>query len=522
MRQPFRSKGNYVQVSTAKSYPAPVGGWNAKDALADMKSTDAITLDNWYPRPTYCEIRGGYTPDASSATGLTGTGKTLAVYNSLTGTNKLFCYTTSGVYDVSSPGIVGAAVATRTDGKHQWTMFGDGTNNYLIAANGVDKILYYDGTTWLEVDGTTTPALTGLATTSIISVFVSKGRLFFIEKSSLSFWYLAAGAAGGALTEYDLSGVAKKGGFLMAGSTWTVDAGDGPDDQVVLITSEGEVIVYAGTNPSSATTWALVGVFDLGKPLGRRCVTKFGSDLVILTQNGAFPMAAAMPSASLDYTKSLSYKIENAFNEAARTYGSVFGWKAISYPNQSALIVNVPHTENGEHVQYVMNTINRSWCRFLEWDAEDFAVFNGDLYFCTGTKVVKAWTGTVDGINDIEAYGKTAFSYFNSIGTQKKFKLFRPVLAVNGSISFLADIDVDFQDNLISGTAVYSVVTGAQWDVSNWDEAYWASELVVKKRWTSPSEWQGYCAAAKIKIATNSLTVQWLSSDWIYETGGML
>lgn len=521
MRQPLRTRASVPrgQIAAAKSYPAPVGGWNARDALAAMKPTDAVVLDNWFPNASYCEIRGGY---ASHASGMTGSGKTLAVYNGLTGANKMFSATASGVYDVSSAGAVGASVAARTDGKHQWTMFGDGTNNWLIMVNGVDKPLYFDGTTWTAVDAVSTPALTGLTTTNIIGVNDYKGRLFFIQKASLSFWYLAAGAAGGALTEFDLSAEAARGGFLMFMSTWTRDAGDGQDDVAVFVTSEGEAIVYQGNNPSSADAWAKVGSYYIGKPLGRRAATKFGGDLVIQTQNGAFPLSAALQSASIDYKLALSFKIERAFTESALSYGSVFGWEAAVFPAHSALIVNVPVSEDGTHYQYVMNTITKSWCRFLGWNAETFAVFNGDIYFCVGNTVKKAWTGTIDGVDDIVAYGKTAFSYFDRPGVQKKFDMFRPVLAVNGNLSFLTDIDVDFQDTLISGTALYSVTSGARWDVDNWDEGFWASGLEIVKEWTSPDEWNGYCASGKVKIATNSLMVQWMSSDWIYKIGGPL
>jgi hypothetical protein len=48
-----------------------------------------------------------------------------------------------------------------------------------------------------------------LTTTSIVNVFASKGRLYFIEKNSLSFWYLAAGVVGGALTEFPLDTLSK-------------------------------------------------------------------------------------------------------------------------------------------------------------------------------------------------------------------------------------------------------------------------------------------------------------------------
>jgi hypothetical protein len=520
MRRPTQNKPQgRQQISNFISYQAPVGGWNAVDAIADMKPSEALVLDNWYPRTGYCEIRGG---SESHTTGMTGLSKTLAVYNGLDGTNQMFCSTESGVYDVTASGVAGASVATITSGKHQHVMFGDGTNNWLIMVNGVDKPLYYDGTNWTAVDGVTSPALTGITTTSLIGLCIHKGRLMFIENDSLSFWYLAAGAAGGALTEFDLSGVAQKGGYLMAMASWTVDSGSGPDDRMVFVTSEGEVIVYQGTNPSSSNTWALVGVYALGAPLGRRCLLKVGSDLIILTQIGAYPLSAIWNESGVNYSHAVSRKIEQAFNTAALSYGDNFGWEAIAYPDQSAVLVNVPITEDGAHHQYVMNTITRAWCRFIGWDAESFAVMNGDLYYCQGTNVIKAWIGTSDQGSNVEAYGKTAFSHFNERGQIKQFKMFRPVLAVNGSLSFLVDIDVDYADSEIYGVANYSVTASGMWDVGNWDEVYWASGLQIVKDWNSPASWLGYAAAGKVKIATDSLQVQWMATDFLYEHGNAL
>lgn len=520
MRRPSRNKSKQKQqVSQFVSYQAPVGGWNAYSALADMKPSEAVWLDNWYPNPSYVEIRGG---SASHATGMTGTGKTLAVYNGINGASKMFCSTASGVYDVSSAGAVGASVASRTSGKHQSLMFGDGTNNYLIMCNGVDKPLYYDGSTWLAVDGATSPALTGVTTTKLVSPIAHKGRLMFIEKDTLKFWYLAAGAAGGALTAFDLSGVAQKGGFLVAAESWTVDAGNGPDDRMVFITSEGEVIVYQGTNPSSSATWSLVGVYAISEPLGYNCIFRYGSELMFLTKQGAYPLSTVWNSSGMDFSKAATHKIQSAFNESATTYGSIYGWKAISYPAQSAVLVNVPLAEDGKHYQYVMNTINNSWCRFIGWDAEDFALFNGELYYCQSTKVIKAWTGTSDQGGNIEAYGKPAFSYFGSRGQQKDFKMFRPVLSVNGSISFLIDLDIDFEDNEIIGSATYSITSSGSWDSSSWDEAYWESGLRIVKDWQTPNAWTGYSATGKIKVATNLLNIQWMSSDYVFEVGNGL
>lgn len=520
MRTPTQNKpSGRQQISSVINYPAPVGGWNAVSSLADMKPDEAIVLDNFFPKPAYCELRGG---SIDHATGMTGTGKTLMVYNSLTGSNSIFCTTSSGTYNVSTAGAVGASVAARTNGKHQHVMFGDGTSQWLIAVNGVDKPLYYNGTTWTAVDGATSPALTGVTTTNLINVAVFKGRLMFIEKSTMAFWYLASGVAGGALTKFDLSGVAQKGGYIVAMSSWTVDSGTGPDDRMVFVTSEGELIVYQGTNPAAAATWELVGVYTIGRPLGYRCLLRVDSDLIIMTQNGAFPITSAFTSTDINYVTAVSRKIENAFNDAARTYFNNFGWSATLYPAQSAVIVNIPIAEDSTHYQYVMNTITRSWCRFTDWNAEDFAVYNNELYFCTGTKTVKAWTGVSDNGANIVGYGKTAFSYFGKKSQLKKFRLYRPILATNGPLGYLTDLDIDFADAAIINTASTGASSASLWDAVNWDSANWAAGIDISKSWTSTNSWPGFCASGKLRVDTNGVSVQWISNDYAFETGGVL
>jgi hypothetical protein len=396
-------------------------------------------------------------------------------------------------------------------------MFGDGTNSWLIAANGVDKPAYYDGTTWTAVDAGTTPALTGLTTTKIVSVNVYKGRLFFIEKDSLNVWYLSSGFAGGALTKLSLAAEAKKGGYLLAMATWTRDSGAGADDYAVFFTSEGEALVYQGDNPSSASFWAKVGSYTIEKPLGYRCVTQYGPDCVVMTESGVYPMSALLQTGEVERAKfALSYKIQNAMTNAARSYSGNFGWKTTLFPAYDALIVNVPIVENGTHEQYVMNTITKSWCQFTDWNAEDFAVFNGQLYFVKGSTTYQAWTGVNDLGNNITYYAKQAFQNFGDMNP-KHCKMFMPILTTNGSVNYGVDVDVDFADDEITGTASYSVSTGAFWNSSNWNESFWSSGTQVVKQWTSPSEWTGRWLAGKIKIVSLNLTVQWIASSMIYE-----
>lgn len=517
IRQPIATKTPLrQQISRVESRAAPVNGWNARDSLATMKPGDAITLKNWWPTTTDCVIRGG---EEDHADGTTGDVETLAVYNAPSGTSKMFATTDSGVYDASSAGTVGASVATSTNGYWQYTNFGDGTNNWLIMVNGTDKPNYYNGSAWTAVDNASTPALTGLTTTSIVNVFQHIGRLFFIEKNSLSAWYLAAGSAGGALTEFDFASIAKKGGYLVAGGTWSLADGENQNDLAVFVTSQGEVIVYRGTNPSSASTWEKVAHYELGRPQGSRCLLKIGSDLHVITENGVFPLSALLSAKEIDGRLAITNKIEKAFSEASLTYGANIGWEGVYYPAQSAAIFNIP-IEGAQAKQYLMNTGSprKPWCEFDAWHASCFAVFAGSLYYGSGTEVRKAWTGTSDDGENIVAVAKEAFSTYGS-SQQKELTLYRPILQVNGSISFLTGMDVDFKDTNIAGEATYTVTNGAQWDVGDWDEVYWAASLDIVRKWGSPQECIGTWFAGKLKVATNQLEVHWIATDAMFEIG---
>jgi len=520
MRKPSKNRNPIKQQTSAVfSISAPTGGWNARDSLANMSPNDAIRLRNWFPTTTDCEMRKGY---ASHATGITAVPQTLMAYNAMDGTNEMYAADANDIWDVTSAGAASGQSATVTNGKFQHLNFGDGTNNYLIMVNGVDSPIYYNGTTFTTITGVSSPALTGVTLSNLIHVNEHKSRLFFIEKDSLSFWYLAAGAAGGALTEFDLSSFCNKGGYLMWMATWSFDSGDGPDDAAVFMTSEGEVIVYRGNNPSSATDWVLMGVYFVGKPLGRRSFVKFGGDLIAITQNGAFPLSQALGGAQLHNDFAVTNKIEDEFTRVATSYGSNFGWEAILYPLKTALIFNIPVVEGGEHKQYVMNTITKSWCEFDSWDAECFVEFNDEIYFGSGTAVYKAWTGADDDGDNIVAEGKTAFNYLGDSTQQKRFNMFRPMLQVNGDISFLTDLDTDFRDDDIVGTASFSATSSALWDSAIWDASYWTSGLQVVRKWASPSSYVGYNVAGKLKIETNSLEVHWIANDYVYEHGGVL
>lgn len=501
-----------------QTLPPPVGGWNTSKSLASMEPADAVELVNFFPRPTHVESRLGSQQHRIIQQRKI---KTLAVFRDIDGAETMLAATNTGIFDASDPGSIvpetsTASLATCTNGRFQWDQFGDGTNNWLILVNGVDKPVYYNGSTAVLVDGASSPAITGITTTNIVHLGVFKERLFFIRSGVLGFDFLPAGAAGGAVSHFDLSSVANLGGYLMAMAVWSRDAGDGPDDYAVFITSQGEALVYSGTDPSSATTWSLVGTFRISRPVGRKCVLKYGADPLILTESGLFPLSSLLASGDERARFAISYKIQSAFSEASRQTVNTYGWTAVSFPQQDMILVNVPHQEEGYHEQFVMNTVTKAWCKFVGWHAEDFVVFDRNLYYCKGDVVYRAWKRTTDEYQAIDrgflltyptgtSITHTARGAFNDWGSPhvKAPAMFLPIVESNRGQGFSAGVDTDF--NLAPfPDALVQVETGiGRWSSARWGISRWGSSTRTVRQWLGASAWPGRWIAGKVKVQSN-------------------
>lgn len=499
-----------------RSLPAPVGGWNARDAVANMKETDAVVLDNYFPTASDVMGRKGY---ANHMTGFSAPVESLLNYT--TTTEKLFACAGTAIYDATAAGAVATAVVTGlTNSRWQHVNITTAGGSYMYAVNGVDKPLLYNGTTWTSIDAVSTPAITGVTTTTLKDVTLHKNRLWFAQDNTLTAWYLPTDSVGGTASPLPLAGVAKRGGEIVSIGTWTLDAGEGMDDHWVAITSEGEVIVYKGTDPSSSTTWALVGAWHLGSPIGQRCLLKYAGDLLLLCVDGIMPLSRALV-ADRTTEASITDKIRTAMTNAAVTYSSYFGWQMIHYPKGNMLIVNIPTESDGDNPhQYVMNTSTGAWCRFLGTDAQCWALLNDEPYFGGDTTVRRFWFEYSDNGANINGRALQAFSYFGKRGTLKHFKMARPIIASTGNPSIRAGINVDFDTSELAGSVTFSPVTTALWDAALWDASVWAGSLRIIKNWQTMG--RVGTAGAMNMITASQIEVRWMASDFIYEPGGFV
>jgi hypothetical protein len=500
------------------SLPAPIGGLNDRDSIADMPMGDAVVLENWWPYPSYLGVRKG---SSDHVTGFAAGVETLVEYLPTSGASKLFAAAGTAIYDVTTAGAVGAAVQTGlTNARWQDSAITTPGGSFLYLVNGADKPRLWDGASWVAVDGASTPAITGVTTTDLIHVCLFKNRLFFVEKNSMSVWYLPVNSIGGAAAEIDLGSIFRLGGSIMACYTWTIDAGNGADDHFVILSTNGEVAVYRGTDPSSAADWSIVGVFVLGRPIGRRCAVKYGGDLAINCMEGVYPLGKGLLSASVDRRIALTDKIQNSVSIAANGYETSFGWQVALYPAANMLLLNVP-IGSGVNFQYAQNTITGAWAKFTGWDANVWLNASSGLYFGDDTTVKKAWTGNLDGTTPIVADVCGAFSFYSNRSSNKYWTMVRPYIQTTGTPSILYALNTDFALSDPNGVLITTPFTGMTWGSMTWGSMTWGGGLTPTAKWNTVGA-VANSAAIRLKVQNNGADVRYTNADILYQLGGPL
>jgi hypothetical protein len=660
--------------NTAKtaSVPAPIGGWNARDSLANMQPMDAVQLVNWYPTPTDVTMRKGYTVGSilTTSTGVktissithvdaVATLTTALAHGLVTGDYVYISGTTpseySGVFKITvtstttftysmatTPGTNATVVGTYlnqattpvntlmnytetsgyklfgaagtdiwetkanpavkvfsgiTSDKLQSVNITNTGGKFLVACNGADPVMIYDGSAWFYVATTTTAAaistitrvgpvatlttatahglitgnrvtisgatsseyngtyvitvtgattftytmastpaanatvvgsytvigITGVNSNKFVNVNLFKNRLYFTEKDSLTCWYLPVDSIGGAASPLYFGSIARNSGYLQAMGTWTLDAGQGADDYAVFVTSMGEVIVYNGTDPSSATTWALKGVWQLGQTFSRRCFFKWSGDLLLLTQDGLVPLASALQSSRLDPRVNLTDKIYFAVSQAATNYYAQFGWQINYFASENMLLLNIPIPNGIE--QYVMHTITKAWARFTGIQGYCWEVSgDADMHFGGDGFVGTFYSALSDDESNITATAQQAYSYFDTPGQLKRFTMVRPILQSTGGVpSVLCGISVDFDTQSQLGAVSFNpnTLTEGIWDTSKWDSSVWAGGLITTKIWQGVTG-IGYTGSVNLNAASRGIELHWASTDYVMEVGGVV
>jgi hypothetical protein len=520
MLQALRGRpGGQRRVNSVVPFPAPFGGWNARDDITDMPPEDAILLDNFIPGDGSVALRNGY---AEHADGLGGVVRSLMEHSAPDGSGTLFAAVTDTIFDVTTQGEAVSSVTGLNGGNWSHTMFATAGGNFLVCCNGADSVRYYDGSSW------TVPTINLVTSSTLDFVMSHQSRLWFIQEDTLKVWYLDTLSVAGDATAIDFGGLSKLGGKLVAMASWTRDSGDGIEDLAVFITSKGEVHVYSGSDPDSAATWSRVGTFRIAEPVGRRCVIKVGGDVGILTTQGLLPLSGVLGQAqSAQGRVAITDKIRNAYNVAYKQASTADGWQIQEYPLGKLLMVNIPIVDESEYHQYVMNVQGGGWCRFTGMEAFCWSLFGEELYFGGVDGSVWKYTGNIDGrglddglsgsiAEDILGEPETGFFLdFTSdellilqdytaprTGTDIEAKLvsaFSTLKSQNvkyprriqprffGPTGYRPQVGLRFdyeETERLSEASIYSTA-GTAWDEGSWDTSDWSPPDAANTKWQS-------------------------------------
>ncbi len=502
--------------------PAPTGGLNVRDGLDAMSVIDAIVMDNYYPSETKVCLRGGYRAYALNDEQVKV--ETLMEFHHADG-DRLFACGNGKIWDISTHADIREVSAKHQCNHWQYVQFKD----RILACNGYDKPLSWQKNeagnwVWKEAEFVGD----GLDAQKLINVAMSKQRLFFVEHHSLKCWYAEnAGDVQGTLKEFDFSSLVTRGGCLTAVACWTQDGGQGIDDLTLFITSEGEVLVYAGSDPSNAHDWSLKGKYYVSRPIGYRCTLQYQGDVVMISEAGYIPLSQVMPSAQGGAAnQAYSDKIRGLVLKRVRDNKNLPGWQGIIYPRGGYALFNVPVRKQFE--QHIINLSSGAWCRFTNILSQCWGLLSGRLYFGSETGVYLFDEGYSDNGLHIMGNIHQAYSDFGC-GNLKKVQLINPRTKSSTRFALNIYVNTDFddkeqayQENIgntgLTKWADSSVVT--KWSCLKAPKGTkWATlKGAVYNRWICCSA-SGFKCSVVFKTKTRGNLIEWHNTGIRYEQG---
>lgn len=526
------------------TFPAARDGWIANQSLAQPNARKAdgspllgaTILDNMYPAADGPLLMRGSSLYATLGSGNSPT-RALFTFNA-GNVDKLFASTDEAIYDITTvltPNnlLIGAGngddvIGTEDDdilgvestegldvvtgqagGYWISQQFATAGGIFLRLVNGTDTPLVYDGT-----DFDTFPALTfaspdeDLDPSILNYVWAYKQRLFFIPNDSLDAWYLPVDQVGGELTKLPLGGIFGKGGRLLFGASWSLDAGNqgGLSEQCIFVTSEGEVAVFQGVNPSDASAWEKVGVYQIGRPRGNKAWVRDGGDILIATSIGYVRLSQAISRelAALGPT-AVSYPIETAWNRAVEQRTEPWACEIWASKQMAVVAIQTPSGSSPE--VFIANVRTGAWARRLNWNTTCIIVFRERLFFGTpdGTVVEAGVTGLDQGA----AYTGTCVPLFNDLKSPSALKITQLIRAVGVTpvpAAVQVSMQVDYIVALPPSPAALPVPEGNQWGNATWGLFSWGDSSVSRPQ----QEWEvqpgyGYAFSPAVQVTSGSV-----------------
>ena len=528
---------NFAQRSNLQGehFPAPMRGFNASLSLAQMQQDECIYNYNMIPSEEGMTVREG---SEEWVNGFDSDPKTVIPFGGEEeADNVLFVVTNDGIYDATSSGSSPTQDVTFTTdtssaaGFAQYTHFTASNGQVsLLVADSKNGMWEYDGDagTWSQLD--TSDITSGIDPDDVVFVMQHKLRMWLFAEGSQQGFYLPVDAKAGAATAFSFGTRFKHGGEIVGAWNWTIDGGDGVDDYMVVVSRNGDVVVYKGDDPSSASTWELVGVYYVGRiPAGRNIAAEYGGNLYLLTASGIVSMRELLQGVNAYESREVTSRINRVLRERMESELASTGWGMYSFPNKASFIVTTPSITDRGREQYVLNTNRLAWGIWRDLEIDSVAEYEGVFYFAdSDDESFWVLSGNVDNVtlagsagDDIEWSLLTAYSGMRDPARFKKPEFVRARFigaeAPNYKIQVLKDYDI----SEISGPAASVETTTAVWDTALWDEAIWGGQVSASSILRGQSRGWGQRIALALRGNSRAKT-SFIDFDMLMQYGGFV
>lgn len=515
--------------------PAPQGGINALSGAASGSPLDALFLANLIPQDYGCNVRKGYSEWCLPVPLGDGV-KSIIPFSSSSGDtddNKLFCATSDGIYEITTPEVAPVkrfnfTVKSELAGWCSWHHYATIAGQFLLIADLANGYIVYNAASDSFAAGSIAG---GPVAANIDFVGVWKNRVWLVERASGSAWYLPVGQITGSVTQFNFANKFRYGGYLRGVFNFTIDGGEGLDDYLVAVSSAGDVLVYKGTDPSSASTFSMVGVYWIGDmPMGSRFASDFGGELLLLSSFGIIQMSKLLSGLPVgDEQLAVSFKVNPRLNEIMGRTLYEFGWELRAHPRDQLMFVSTPKEDALDYQQYAYNTATRAWCQFVGIPYLTGETWQNEFFIGTLDNRVFRYTGSVDNVlladegasaNAIQWSMLGTFQSYEEPARFKRVQFLRPQFIAEAVPSFNASVRYDF--NLSDLGSAPPLVGGGSslWDVGLWDQAIWGGGFITSQP-PRGARGIGRHVALVLRGQSNAPTI-YVGMDVMLDAGGML
>lgn len=414
-----------------------------------------------------------------------------------------------------TPFVAGEVVTGGTSGATATVWAVDGADLIITGITGTfvdNEALTGDGAGDATSDGvavSAAPGIAGISSDRLSYVWAYKQRVYFVEAGTLNAWYLPVDQVGGTAVILPLGGVFNLGGSLQWGHVWSLNSGGdgGLSEQNIFVTTEGEVAAYQGLSPDDAASWSKVGVYRIGKPMGKKAFIRAGGDLVIATTVGFVSLSSAVERdvAALG-AAAVSYPIEDLWGQAVQERGAS-GWNCKVWPEGQMVYVAPPTPINQQPVLLVANANTGAWCQFTGWNVKSMITFRGGMFY--GTTLGHIIQANVTGADQGAPYSSYYLGLFDDLktpGSRKIAKMARVVKRGAYDAPERVSAQFNYDENLPSPPDAPEIPASNAWDIGLWDEAVWDAErgTVITQRWQSVGG-SGHVMAIGVQITSGSV-----------------